>query len=100
MLPFNLFLGTFPWIIDATAKSVETRPPLVSASTLIAMSGISVTVIPPPDVRKLHASWSCVFVTAWMEPPEVLAFTAPPTLCSLMLPPEVWTSAPRYNSQP
>ena len=85
---FNLFLGTFPSITDATAKSVETRPPLVFASTSTAISGISVRVMLPPDVRKLHALCGCVLIFAWMEPPEVLADTfllMPP---NQILPPE------------
>src|SRR6478672_1220531 len=60
-----------------TAKSLETEPPLVLASTSTRRLRASSTLMLPPDVDNRQDSFGCAERKALTLPPDVDASTAP-----------------------
>src|SRR5512143_3567851 len=72
-----------------TGKSVETRPPLVLASTSTRRLPASSTWMLPPEVDNRHVSLGCADINALTLPPDVEASTAPVVSRTVILPPDV-----------
>jgi hypothetical protein len=76
-LPWSRSLDTFPWIV--TGRSQRTDPPEEAASTSRPTAGSTVAATPPPEESISPPFELPAAKTTSTGPPELPAFTRPPT---------------------